>query len=167
MSILSPWRQELKALIPRGFLRRDRENGLFISDYPRQGGAEGITCALEAAGYTVRIQEEAARIGVTEGKLNELMESLGSPAPAPGEDTLSLWALGTRLSSIAVPLSRQPVDLLYETLKHLDQGDLRGLEQYLRPRIALCQRRGLPLPGAAGKMILWALTQAEGEETPC
>ena len=37
MSVLDPWRQALRLRIPRGFLRRDPGDMLFISDYPRLG----------------------------------------------------------------------------------------------------------------------------------
>ena len=34
MNPLTFWREELRHLIPRGFVRRDQGDGLLISDYP-------------------------------------------------------------------------------------------------------------------------------------
>jgi len=164
MSILHAWRGELRPLIPRGFLRRDRGAALFISDFPRHDNARAVQDALTAAGFTVGIQNGAACIGVTEEKLRTLLAGMPSAAAAPTDETLPLWALARRLEAAEAPLAAQPRDMLYETLKALDAGDLARLDNYLRPRMAEMQRKKLPLPAAAGKMILWALAERKGAD---
>ena len=62
MSALDPWRQELRGMIPRGFLRRDQGDGLFVSDYPRHGEEEAVSGFLQDQGFSVSIRDFLAYI---------------------------------------------------------------------------------------------------------
>ena len=62
MNALDPWRQTLRPLIPKGFLRRDQGDGLFVSDYPRYGEAEPVSARIEAAGFRVALMDGLARV---------------------------------------------------------------------------------------------------------
>lgn len=167
MTPLACWREELRALIPRGFVRRDQEEGLFISDYPRWGREETVSAALLAAGFTVCLSHSLARIDGQCAKYRALLLNL-PPAEIspPREENLYLHALALRLLRAQTPLERQPIPPLRLTLKYLDAGDLGGLSQKLPPLLALLQRRGEPLPSAAGTLILNALAEREKGEVP-
>ena len=63
MGALDAWRREVRALIPRGFLRRDAgEDAVLVSDYPRWEEAGAVTERLRAAGYAVAVREGLAHI---------------------------------------------------------------------------------------------------------
>lgn len=167
MSALTPWRRELRALIPRGFLRRDQGDGLLISDYPRFGDAEEITGRLLRAGYRVELRGDLACLdGLPEKYAGLIRECVWVPVP-PRQDTLALWALAQRLIREDVPPEEQPLGALRLTLKRLDAGDLAGLYGALAPEIARLQREKRPLPAAAGAWILCALADGKGEGLTC
>ena len=165
MSALDAWRREIRALIPRGFLRRDQGNGLLISDYPRWAGSESVTDRLRRAGYRVEIREGLACLDGTEEKYAAL--AVPCPQPPPPEDQLALWALARRLARDPVPIRDQPRQLLGMTLKYLDAGDFSGLYRALAPEIARLQRRGRPLPAMAGAWILTALAERKEGNPSC
>lgn len=166
MSTLDAWRGEARRLIPKGFLRRDRGAFLFVSDFPRQEEAVRTREGLLAAGFTVRTEGGLAHIGVTQEKLRELMAAVPAAA-GPADGSLYLWALARRLAGGSEEMQDQPPDVIYETLKYLDAGDFAGLDRYLRPWAAERQRRGLPLPALAGRLILQALEMEKGAEESC
>ena len=166
MNPLSVWREEVRALIPRGFLRRDRGEAALISDYPRYPGALAVTEKLRAAGFAVRLAGEGAHLDGTEEKYAQLLAALPKTVPPPTPDTLFLYSLAQRLMREEAPLRLQPRELLSLTLKALDAGEEEMLYQKLAPQIALLQRRRQTLPAAAGAMILAKLTE-KGEEESC
>ena len=49
-------------MIPRGFLRRDQGDGLFVSDYPRHGEEEAVSGFLQDQGFSVSIRDFLAYI---------------------------------------------------------------------------------------------------------
>lgn len=166
MSGLAPWRRELRALIPRGFLRRDQGGQLLVSDYPRFPGAEEITARIRRAGYAVLIRERLAYLDGTEEKYEALLRPLlPAPDPAPGEDMPLLESLARRLCR--EDMSFRPCAALRIALKAWDAGDLSGLYAALAPEIARLQREKLPLPAAAGVLILAALNEGKGESPSC
>ncbi len=163
MNVLDGWRREIRALIPRGFLRRDQGNGLFISDYPRFGGAEQIKKALENAGYRVDGASGPARIDAAEEKYCRLLLSAPPERPQPRDRTLNLYALAGRLSASSGALREDNLPQVRETLKLLDARDLAGLYRYLSPAAAEAQRRHAPLPPGLGDWILYVLWDSETE----
>lgn len=167
MTPLAGWRQELKGLIPRGFLRRDQGPGLFISDFPRQGEAGPVAKALAAAGYTVKEEKGLALIDGEMEKYRALAAGLPSFHPTPADRTLFLCSLGNRLLRFGGDLTEENLPLLRLTLKTLDAGGLDALERLLPPACALAQRRHVPLPRAAGLALLGALNEMERKESPC
>ena len=164
MNALTPWRREVRALIPRGFLRRDQGDGLLISDYPRFAGADEITARLVRAGYRVELRDGLAHVDGGADRYVRLIRESACPQAPPREDTLALGALARRLARENVPPEEQPLAPLRLTLKYLDAGDLDGLYRALALAIALLQREKRPLPAAAGKWILCALAEREGEK---
>ena len=122
--------------------------------------------ALRAAGFTVRLSQGLARIDGQPDRYRALLAQLPSPEiPPPREETLYLHALALRLLRAGTPLARQPLSPLQLTLKYLDAGNLAGLTVKLPPALALLQRRGDPLPSAAGTLIFNALAEMEKGET--
>jgi len=166
MSLLDPWRRELRGLIPRGFLRLDRGEGLFLSDAPRQESAwRPAAEKMKEKGYTAELTDSGLlRIGVTAGKLRALWETLDTETNAThrGEP---LRDLALRLDARKEPLEEQPRAILYRIMKDLDRKEFARLDDWLRPCLAERQRLHLPLPAAGGRMILWALK--EGAEDGC
>ena len=168
MNPLGAWRQELRGLIPRGFLKMDRGAGLFVSDYPRGGGEAEITAALRAAGFCVTVQNQIARIDGTREKYAALLGTFHAAAPLPTDETLFLYALAQRLIRARTPIREQPVHLLGWTMKCLEMDAWEELRQRLPAQIALCQRERVPLPSAAGELIWNALTERmKGAEDGC
>ena len=150
---LDDWRREIRALIPRGFLRRDQGNGLFISDYPRFENAEKVTEALNLAGFLVSPGASLALIDGGFEKYQILFSHL-PPQRAPSDDNLMLWGLGKRLERYGGETREEDMPLLRAILKYLDGENFAALQKELRPVFALSQRMGRPLPAMAGKLIL-------------
>lgn len=166
MSGLAPWRREARALIPRGFLRRDQGDQLLVSDYPRFPGAEEVTFRLRQAGFQVLIRDGLACLDGTTEKYASLLRSLPpASGAAPGQDLLPLWSLGKRLCREKTAC--QPCAVLRTILKAWDAGDLTGLYGTLAPVIAKMQREKQPLPAAAGVMLLAALDEEKGDPPSC
>ena len=81
------WRATLRTLTTPGFLRRDQgEDALFASDYPRRSpDPEARTAAIEAAGFTVRIENGIAHLDASPGLYRALLTECALLAPKPGE----------------------------------------------------------------------------------
>ena len=159
MSALDPWRRELRGLIPRGFLRRDQGDGLFVSDYPRHGEEEAVSGFLRDQGFSVSIRDSLAYIDAAPEKYQKLLESVPDAEIDPTEETLALYALAQRLIRFGAEFSPDALPALRLTLKYLDGKDWKGLYQALSPLSALAQREHRPLPAALGKLILFSLSE--------
>ena len=72
-----------------------------------------------------------------------------------------------RLIRAETPAEAQPLEGMPGLLKLLEQGRLDDAARETAAFAALCQRRGDPLPSAAGKLLLLALQEREGENSPC
>lgn len=168
MSPLDAWRREVRALLPRGFLRRAQESdALFVSDLPRHTeDTESVLTALAGVGFRAGERNGLLYIDGTEEKYRALAERF-PPCPPPGfvGQNAYLYYLALRLLRHPVPPEEQPPELLRLTLKMLDAGDESGLARELPPLLAACQRKKTPLPTAAGQMILDYLSSKEG--SPC
>lgn len=168
MRLLDPWRRELRALIPRGFLRLCRGNGLFVSDMNRQYDAwPEAAQRMKEQGFEPEVGSDGLlRIGVSEEKLRALWEALAEETKETCGDH-PLRELAVRLERHGAPLADQPREILYRIMKDLDGGEYLKLDAWLRPCLSERQRKHLPLPAAGGKMILWALNNEEGEDEGC
>lgn len=167
MNPLTFWREELRHLIPRGFLRRDQGDGLLISDYPRRGGAEEITAALAAADFTVRLENGLAYVDGSLQKYRALAAALTLEAPRMTDENLFLYALGNRLLRYGGEVTEENLPLLRLTLKTMDGGDINALTRLLSPACAEAQRKQIGLPKAAGLLIFQALWEWERSDSPC
>lgn len=167
MSPLDTWRRELRALIPRGFVRRDQEGGLLISDYPRHGLASETTQSLLLAGYIVRVENQLAFIDGCLQKYQALAAVLPDAKPCPTDETLMLYALGHRLTRYGGEVTEENLPLLRMTLKAIDADDLNALPRLLSPACAEAQRKHIGLPKAAGLLIFQALREWERRDSPC
>ena len=165
MNPLALWRDELRPLITRGFLRRDQGDALFISDFPRHGETEAVCAAITQAGFIVSIDNGLARIDATPQKYQAMMQALPeTPHCMPNDATLYLFSLARRLAAMDVPLPRQPLAPIRFVLKCLEARDLAALSRHFPPFLARLQREKKDLPAAAGKLILAALSvPAKGE----
>ncbi len=167
MSPLDAWRQELRALIPRGFLRRDQGEGLLVSDYPRLGGAKETTVTLVRAGFTVRQENGLAYVDGSLQKYQALAASLTPEAPRMTDENLFLYALGGRLLRYGGEVTAENLPLIRLPLKAIDGDDLPGLARLLPPACAEAQRKRIGLPKAAGLLIFQALWDEERSDSPC
>ncbi len=167
MSAPDAWRQELRKLIPRGFLRRSQGTALFASDYPRFPGAETVTASLIRAGYRVTADGAAAQIDGSEEKYRALFRGLSCPFVTPTDETLWAVSLARRLAAAETPPEDEPLALYPTLLKALDQGKWQDAAQTAAAFSALCLRQKKKLPSAAGKLILLALTEQKGENASC
>ena len=164
MSALEEWRREARALLPGGFLRRAQGECLFVSDLPRHAAdIENVLAALEQKGYRAKLRNGLLYIDGTAEKYRALAENAAfSPVPACETQNVYLSSLARRLLRHPAPPQLQPADALRLTLKLLDAGDEAGLERALPPLLAVFQRQKIPLPTAAGYLILRYLAEKEG-----
>ena len=167
MRALDRWRRELNSLIPRGFLRRDRGGGLFASDYPRFEGAEDVTEKLLRAGYRVEVEGSLSRIDGNEEKYQAFFGALPCVDPVPEDHTLYTVSLAQRLIRADTKPEDEPLDGYPALLKMLDEGKWREAADHAAAWAARCQRQGRRAPSAAGKMLLLALPEGKGGNTPC
>ena len=154
MSALDPWREALRPRILRGFLRRDQEEGLFVSDYPRYGDADAVSARIEKAGFRVTVTDGLARITPEIKTTAALLDAAPVRMPAVTDENLFLHSLARRLAETDAPLTPETEQTVWTALKYLDAGDLTGLYRFLSPAAALVQRQHCALPGGLGKIIL-------------
>lgn len=167
MSPLDPWRQLLRPLIPRGFLRRDMDGAaLFASDYPRFPGAEAVSRAIERAGFDVRVEKGLAHLLPREETCRALLAALPCPAPKPRDENLYALSLARRLQNASAAPQTLPIPILCRWIKALDAGDAAVYAE-IGAYCALCQRQKQPLPAWAEKLILCALNDDEGGAPAC
>lgn len=159
MSALDAWRRELRGLIPRGFLRRDQGEGLFVSDYPRHGEEESVSKALRERGFLVSLRDSLAYVDAPPEKYRELLNGLPEAEAAPTEESLALYALAQRLIRSKAEFFPDALPALRLTLKYLDAKDWKSLYQALSPLSALAQRQHKPLPATLGRVILFSLSE--------
>lgn len=164
MNPLDAWRREIRGLIPRGFVRRDQGEGLFVSDYPRRMAESAVSPALLEKGFTVEIApEDLARIDASPARYRRLLESLPAATPRASDGALFLYALARRIEKTGIPFCAEALPTVRWTLKYMDAGDAPGLYRFLAPAAALAQREKRPLPAALGTLVLNFLK----EESSC
>ena len=159
MSALDLWRRELRLIIPRVFLRRDQGDGLFVSDYPRQGESAAVSARLREMGFSVTVRGTTAYLDASADRYQALLNALPQTEPEPAEDALPLYALAQRLLRGGAPFTPEAVSAVRLSLKMLDAGDFSGLYRALSPLSAEAQRKRQPLPAALGRLILFSLYQ--------
>lgn len=161
MSVLDPWRQTLRPLIPKGFLRRHQGDGLFVSDYPRYGDAEAVSARIEAAGFRVTVTDGLARITPEKSTCEALLNAAPACMPPVTDENLFLYSLARRIAESDAPLTPETEQTVWTALKYLDAGDIPGLYRFLSPAAALAQRQHRALPGGLGRMILRFLSECK------
>ena len=162
MSVLDAWREEIRRLIPRGFLRRDQGDGLLVSDYPRHGEEAPVSNALREAGFTVEIRDGLAYVDGSLEKYRALAVSLRDTEMSLTEESFWLHSLALHLQRTGAEPCADNLYLIRLTLKALDADDLPGLERLLPPAVAEAQRKHIPPPKAAGQLILYAIENPKG-----
>ena len=159
MNALDPWRQTLRPLISKGFLRRDQGDGLFVSDYPRYGDACSVSARIEAAGFCVTVADGLARITPKMETCQALLNAAPVRQPTVTDENLFLYSLARRIAGTDAPLTPETEKTAWTALKYLDAGDQTGLYRFLSPAAALAQRNHQPLPAGLGRRILRYLTK--------
>ena len=104
-SPLNAWREELRRLIPRGFLRRDQGDGLFVSDYPRHGEEAPVSDALRQAGYTVGLRGSLAHVDGGLEKYCALTEGLPEMEAPLSEEFFWLCSLANHLQKTGAEIT--------------------------------------------------------------
>ena len=163
MNVLDAWRQALRPLIPKGFLRRDQGDGLFVSDYPRYGEADSISARLEKAGFRVEIADGLARVTPETETLAALLNAVPACLPAVTDENLFLHSLARRIAEGNALLTPETEKTVGTALKYLDAGDMPGLYRFLSPAAALAQRKHLFLPAGLGRMILRCMSECKDQ----
>ena len=159
MNALDPWRQALRPLIPKGFLRRDQGDGLFVSDYPRYGDAEAVSASIEKAGFRVNVTDGLARIAPERSTCEALLNAAPARQPPMTDENLFLYSLARRIAETNAPLIPETESAVWTALKYLDAGDETGLYRFLSPAAALAQRQHYALPADLGRMILCCMSE--------
>ncbi len=157
-SPLNAWREEMRRLIPRGFLRRDQGDGLFVSDYPRHGEEAPVSEALRQAGYTVGLRGGLAHVDGSPEKYRALADGLPEGKAPLSEELFWLCSLAAHLQKTGAEITADNLPLLRLTLKKLDEGDLTGLQRLLPPAVAEAQRKRVSPPRAVGQMVLYNIS---------
>lgn len=103
------FRGEVRAILPeRAFLRRDREDALYVTDAPRFADAQALREALAERGFLCEMRGERMAIFSDAARLTELEARCSPPdffcasleklrALAPSTEALKLFAVGVRL----------------------------------------------------------------------
>lgn len=164
MHIGEKWRNEIKALLPCGFVRISRDGAfLFVSDYPKRAEAAfPIHEALTRAGFTVTVEGGMAYLDGGREKYREADMPL-SAFPEMTEENARLLFAARLLTEKQVPFESQPVQLIRHTLRGMMLEDEKLLLQ-LPGMIARQKRCKQPLAPAAGKLLLQYLQQKEEEK---
>ncbi len=165
MSVLDPWRQALRPLIPKGFLRRDQRDGLFVSDYPRYGDAPAVSARIESAGFRAAISDGLAHIVPEAENAAALLNAAPACMPSITDENLFLHSLARRIAESDAPLTPETEKTVWTALKYLDAEDMPGLYRFLSPAAALAQRQRLLLPGGLGRMILRYISECKGQKS--
>lgn len=160
MNIAEQWRQEIKALLPCGFLRISREAGfLFVSDFPaRAKEHESILRALENAGFQVTLRGRMAFVDGTEEKYRKAAETElpGIPLRKVEADSRLLYAARLLMEKGKA----ENFALCREVMRLTALKDDKGLEK-LPEQLALCLRKNEPLSLLAGKILRQYISQRE------
>lgn len=163
MNICEQWRQEIKALLPCGFLRISRDGGfLFVSDFPLHvEKPEAIIRALKGAGFTVTLREKIACLDAAEEKYAQAAAAMEMPPVCPMDRNPRLVFIARLLmgetEGECIPLIR----FVMRCTALKDEKMLAKLPELL----AVQKRKKEPLSPLAGKILLQYL--AETEEKLC
>lgn len=160
MNICEQWRQEIKALLPCGFLRISREAGfLFVSDFPaRVQETESVLEALNRAGYQVTFRGQTAFMDGTEEKYRQAAKEDFPAVPVREGDANSRLLYAARL--MADKGKDENFALCREVMRCTALKDDKALEK-LPEQMAACLRKKEPLSALAGKVLLHYLNQKE------
>lgn len=164
MNIVEQWRQEIKALLPCGFLRISREAGfLFVTDFPaRAQEKESILQALENAGFQVTVRNGMAFVDAKEAKYHQAAETERPCVSVRETDANSRLLYAARL--MMEKGRGENAGLCREVMRCTALKDEKALEK-LPEQMALCLRKKEPLSALAGKILLDYLNQKE--DIPC
>lgn len=155
MSVLEPWRKELRARLGTNcFLHRDQAaRALFVCDYPRRcPQPDAMAAALTALGYTVESGSQLWRIDLSPARREQALSAFSPHPDAPLPPELRSLCRSLRASP-PPPLSCQPWPPLRTTLLLLDAGFPSRLFTILSAEVAVRKRTHAPLPAAAANII--------------
>lgn len=156
MHIGELWRNEIKALLPCGFVKISREGAfLFVSDYPkRTDDTEKVHAALEKAGFLVTLEKGMAYLDAAPEKYRQAWEEMKPlPLPVMTEENARLFYAARLLTEKAVSFDQQPLQLIRHVLRCTMLHDREGLGR-LPGMIALQKRNKQPLSPMAGNILL-------------
>ena len=166
--LLEPLRDSLRALLGVPcFIRRSRnEDALLVTDALRVArDADELPERLEQSGdWQVRRDGDLLQLDPSPALWQKLI--LAAPLcneyrPEAYPDYPFLASCAIRLSQMNVPAEKQPLAPLRMTLKCLEAGEFKRLQEELPQAVAVLQRKHSPLPGAAGLYILSQIKRGE------
>lgn len=162
MHIGEQWRNEIKALLPCGFVRISRDGAfLFVSDYPKRAANPFfVHSALTRAGFTVVIEKGMAYLDGSREKYRETEALLLPHPPQITDQNARLFHAARLMTANKVPFDAQPLHLIRHTLRGILLEDEKALAQ-LPGMIARQKRLKRPLSPAAGMLLLQYLKQKE------
>ncbi len=156
MGSVDAWKNEIRALLPRGFLRISRDSAfLFVSDYPKHlENTFALHAALAQAGFEVTVKEGVAFMDGGREKYARLVEAVPPVLqPCMTERNMHLLHLARVLMGDDVALESQDIALIRQVMRCTALRDEQGL--MLLPRMmAERKRKKQPLAPVAG-MLLW------------
>lgn len=160
MNIVNLWRQEIRGLLPCGFLKISREAGfLFVSDYPlRMEKAKEVHEKLAKAGFSVTVQKGMAYLDAGREKYEQAARKMPSFAAPEGKGNKHLLFLDRLL----MQGKEENFALAGYVLRCTALGDEKGLLK-LPLLIALQKRKKAPLSPLAGKVLLQYVNEKQEE----
>lgn len=152
--MLTPdFRGEIRPLLPAGaFLRRDRGDGLYVTNAPAFGAGRAVALALESLGYCVSLDE--SRLGMVPAPWRLLaLEANHSLPPDAFAASLKRFA--------GLPVSKEAPALFAQGIKALEAGGsgAAAWEKRLRQAAALAMRQGGGGGLYACALVRWDLAE--------
>lgn len=164
MNICEAWKNEIKALLPCGFVKISRDGAfLFVSDYPKRVETPfSVHEALTEAGFCVTVEKGMAYLDGSEQRYRAAEESVPlPPLPPMTEKNMRLMHAARLLLQEEESGEDRPLFLIRHVLRCCALKDEKGLER-LHGMIAQRKREKKPLSPLAGKALLTYISEQEG-----
>lgn len=155
MNICEAWKNEIKGLLPCGFVKISRDGGfLFVSDYPKRAeNAFSLHRALVNAGFCVTVERGMAYLDGTLEKYRQADAETGFPClPPMTEENARLHHAARLLAAQGGPVQTDSLFLVRHILRCSALADDKGLS-LVPGMVARMKREKAALPALAGKIL--------------
>ncbi|MBQ4639865.1 MAG: hypothetical protein IJB69_05015 [Clostridia bacterium] len=161
MNICEAWKNEIRGLLPCGFVKISRDEGfLFVSDYPkRMENTLALHRALVNAGFSVTVERGMAYLDGTLEKYRQADAETDFPCPPPmTEENARLHHAAHLLAAQGGPVQTDSMFLVRHILRCSALADDKGLS-LVPGMVARMKREKELLPALAGKILFCYLSK--------